>query len=339
MKKIIALVFVALAAFLKLRFVPFQISADYYTYLQTADLFAGLPVEQMYGFRILKPLTSYGLLWVSSLTGSYESAFWWIMMVGFVACLPVAYSIGKHFFGKEKSGIVYMLWIMLSYPMLKYGLEMATDSVAWLFYFLSTLFLVLYWIQKKESALWIAMVWITLGFFWKEYVVVSLIALHVLVLLDRKRPLIDSIVLLAKLDALFVIPHAVWQVYVFQTYGYTYFDWYFVQDRPYREWTPYHYGKSLFALLMLGWAFVFVGLKQWKQFGYEKLLLAAVLVFAASFCFIWGWPSSRLFFVLTPPLALVGVYGFERICKKDWQYWFGLIVVLGGHLAWLLMNR
>lgn len=339
MKKMIAVVFVALAAILKLKFVPFQISADYYTYLQTANLFAGLPVEQMFGFRILKPLTSYGLLWVSSLTGSYESAFWWIMMAGFIACVPVAYAIGKHFFGSEKSGIVYMLWIMLSYPMLKYGLEMATDSIAWLFYFLSTLFLVVYWLQKKESALWIAMIWITLGFFWKEYVVVSLIAMHALVLMDRTRSFSESVILLVKLDALFVVPHAIWQLYVFQTYGYTYFDWYFVQDRPYREWTPYHYGKSLFALLMLGWVFACIGFQKWSRLGYEKLLLAGVLTLAASFCFVWGWPSSRLFFVLTPPLALIGVFGFEQICKKPWQYWSGMAAVLGGHLAWLFLNR
>lgn len=338
MKKLFAAALVVFAAFLKLRFVPFQISADYYTYLQTADLFAGLPVEQMFGFRILKPLTSYGLLWISSVTGSYESAFWWIMLAGFAACAPVAYSIGKRFFDNDAAAATYMLWIMLSYPMLKYGLEMATDSIAWLFYLLSILSLAVYWLGKKDAALWTAMVWITLGFFWKEYVVVSLVALHLLVFLDRRRTWRDSLVLLVKLDALFVIPHALWQIHVFQAYGYTYFDWYFVQDRPYREWTPYHYGKSLFALLMFGWAFVFLGIRKWHA-EYTSTVLVAVLVLASGLCFVWGWPSSRLFFVLMPPLALIGVFGLLQTCKTRLAYTIGSGLVLGGHLAWLLMNR
>jgi hypothetical protein len=227
---------------------------------------------------------------------------------------------------------------MLSYPMLKYGLEMATDSIAWLFYLLSILSLAVYWLGKKDSALWTAMIWITLGFFWKEYVVVSLVALHAFVLLDRRRSTKDSLILLAKLDTIFVIPHILWQAYVFQMYGYTYFDWYFVQDRPYREWTPYHYGKSLFALLMFGWVFVFLGIRKWRA-EYAYSLFAAVLVAASSLCFVWGWPSSRLFFVLTPPLALVGVYGFTQTSKTRLMYLSGLILVLGSHLAWLFMNR
>lgn len=317
---------------------PFSYSADYYTYIETAKHFSGIPVEKVFEYRIIKPLTGGAILVGSYIAGSYERAFLWIAILGFIFSVPLAYRLGLVVLRDKLSAAMFVMWIMLSYPMLRYGLDIGTDSIAWALYLAAMLGLAWFWFEGRLNALWFALVTILIAFFWKEYSVVNLLALQALVLMKDVGPLLTRAKRLLILDGVFVLPHILWQIFVYQTYQYSYYDWYFKTKPETPQMTAFFLAKSLFALLMVGWIVIPLAVLKWREYATDVRAFLLVSLLSASLAFAWGWSSSRLFFVLAPPLALLALLYLRRAVPRPAYFIaLGSLVPLS-HLAWYVIS-
>lgn len=152
----------------KIHTVGFSPNSDYDGYLETAQLFRAVPGAIALPGRILKPLNPL-------VVGAEESvmtpatAFATQVIVFYFLFLLACYFLGRAFGLTQVQSAFLALLLGGSYPALKYGIDLYTETGAWFFYIASLALTLRYLRAPTPRLVLMNTAVITVGFLWKEY--------------------------------------------------------------------------------------------------------------------------------------------------------------------------
>jgi hypothetical protein len=313
-------------------------NGDYDSYLETAQLFRGAPDAIVSPNRILKPLNPL-IIAIEENVMMPETAFLTQIIVFYFLLLIACYAFGRAFnLGKVES-VMLTLVLGASYPVLKYGIDLYTETGA-LFFYIASLTLTLWYLRVPSKRVLLANVAVlTVGFLWKEYSVVSAIIFGFAILFHPELSWRARFKDLAMFAGIFVAVNLLWQMYVYFTYHYTYLSWYQQGGSAGFEsqFTLKNLVKSTGAILGLAWLLVPFELRYFKNLAWWQKRFLVIAVPASLMVFFWGYVSSRLFFVMAPAFALVAVLALTKIKNSYLRYGI-FFIILAGNIVWLVMS-
>ncbi len=326
------------AAFARIQYLPLAMDGDYGTYRDAAAHIAeGAPVTHDVALRMLKPLP---LLVIAALAPAigYESATL-VQAVLFYFALIVAMFLLAHEFLKNRELAAYAtLLVMLSYPVLKYGLELLTETGG-LFFYIISLWLALCFVATPtwKLLLWNAVV-VTVGFFWKEYAIVSAVIFGLAILFHAALSWRAKAYFVAAYGAIFLGAHVPWQMYVDAVYQYSYQSWFSEGGAVgyASEYTLKNIVKSTAALLGIAWLLVPLGARSFGRLHAVQRRFLALAMLPPLVSFAWGYITSRLLYVLAPQFVLLAVEGM-RPWRREAQIAAVGVTILG-NVLWLFMS-
>ncbi len=325
-------------ASVRLTFVVLTINSDTVGYASTAQQLLGEDVI-FNGARYLKPLapaliaglTTFG---IDPISGVLVQSVLLYFALGLAA-----YWFGSVLFQKKSAGFLCAVFIVGSFPMVKYGLDYFTETGAWALYFLSLAGMVLWYRNPSSYWHWFVAVTLLAGLLWKEYAVLAGLTFFLVICFHTRVSITHKVLVLLQVAAITLIPWAMWQYHVYTTFSYSYLDWMKIGAAPEAYATMYTVPavvKSIFVLLGVGWLYVLYGFLQWKKISPEvKYFIGAMLLPAFGFL-LWGYVSSRLFFSLVPLAVIFATVGTLSIKSKQVQISMVLFYILISFgLVWL----
>lgn len=320
-------------------YVPLAHNSDTAQYIETARLFSGDTTAKPHGNRLLKPLAPLAMALLVPYTGDLTVALALLSAIGYLLLAPIIYAFLYTLLHRRDEACIGALVYLGSYPMLFYGLDLYTETGAWLFHLVGLLYAARYFlVEASYRYVALSSLATTLGFLWKEYTALSGLALVLCILLARV-PTRTKLAHLAT-SALIALPVLIgWQLYVYTTYGYTYLDWFLTghgEPDATSQYSPFYVLKSLFALMLLGWGLVALGLARWHTFTRDERTMITICGVTSCGFLSWGYVSSRLYFVLMPVLTLFAGRGTTLVPR--WARYGCVLAVLAIALAWLIMS-
>ncbi len=330
----LVLLICALAAFGKLHYLGTTPSGDYAEYIDSAKLLSGISAP-VHPARLLKPLAPLGVALAAPLTG-FPTAFIFEVVLGYFIFAIMLYALGYAFFGMRREALFVALLGTLSYPMLRYGLDLYTETGAMAFYCLALLLTLWYLKNSSRKLVILSALSVGIGFLWKEYSVVTGLIFFLILCFEavETREKIRRLVLFSTIA---LVPTLAVQLWVYLGYHYTYLDWYFTGGaNGYGRVTLFDISKSLFAILGFAWLWVPIGLMRVRELTpVQKRLLSFALV-PPFIALLWGFVSSRLFLPIAPAFLLLAVLGV-KVLPKWWRAAMVAAIVFAD-LAWLLFT-
>ncbi len=328
----------ACAMVLKLHFIPFTPSSDYAQYVGTARALGGEPGAEVSMQRILKPLAPAVVAVGAPIFGGYENAFLFQMLFFYGAMILAMYLLAYEWCEDHALAVMVTALSALSYPILKYGVDLTTETGAIFFYVIS-LWLTLRFVREpRRDLFWWNVAAIALGFLWKEYSIVAAIIFGLAILFHASLSVREKAALIAEYAFAFLAVNISWQLYVFEHYNYTYLSWYRSGGAPgfSYEFTIKNLIKSTAALLGLAWLIVPFGIKPARMLEPAKRLFLTIAVPPPFIALLWGFVSSRLFYVIAPPFLLLAALGM-----KSWKRSAQLAIVvltIVANIIWLFLS-
>lgn len=324
----------SIAVVFRFGYIELTPNSDYHSYIATAQVFAGLEAPEVPA-RILKPLAP-ALVAVGAPYFGFRASFLGEVALLYFAFAFAFYFLAFSFFKEQRLALIATLFSILSYPLLRYGLDLYTETGALFFYVLALGLTFKYLETPSRRTLVLASITIGAGLLWKEYVVVNGLILGILLLLEAtcSREKIKNLFILGVLS---LGPSLLVQLWVYQTFGYTYVDWYLTGGVGgfATEFTLFNLTKSLAALLGLAWLLVPVGLTKWTSLTPTQRRFLSIAIPPTLLGFCWGFVSSRLFYVMAPSWILIATIGLSSLPRKIQH---GLIAtVLIANILWLLV--
>jgi hypothetical protein len=333
----------ALVAFTKLYVLRLrEYTKDYESYVATARYFNGSTGGEVYPERLLKPLAPAAVAALARLTGDYESAFVITVIAFYLALIVASLWLFREFFHDRLSlAVPATLLFVFSYPVLGYGLDLYIETGAWLFYVLALYFTLRYARSPSRRNVLLASLVIGVGFWWKEYSVVNGLVLGMMIIWHPGLRLRAKVTHAALAALPFLAFHVAWQAHIYQQYRYTYVEWYLHGGASgfKTQFTVLNLLKTPFALLMGAWTFVPAGLMRFRECDLIERRFVVVTGACACLFFTWGHVSSRLFYVMTPPLVVLAALGMDLMLPRRHQKAIALAVVLALNVTWLLVSR
>jgi len=316
-------------------------TSDAVGYLDTAEWIKGGDVT-LHPERILKPLAPLGIAILSFLTGDTVSGMLFEAGLMYILLALATYLLFWGFFKHKIIALLGSIILISSYPMLFYGLDLYTETGAMFFYVFALFGIWKYFTSTDRLWFWLSAVAITLGMLWKEYSAVSGVFFGLVILFHPTHTLRGKIRDLMLLAIVSVGVLGLWQWYVYVVHQYSYLDWYRIGtagDAVVREYTPYHIMKSLFATILLAWAFVPLGLWKWKAFSSLEKRFLVLLILPSLMFLLWGYVSSRLYFIVAPFALFFVLHGFRILeTRRSFVIGLAMTVILLGNYAWLFAN-
>ena len=375
---LILFAFGAFGAFLKVHYLGFTVSSDYETYIETAKVFAGESVTQTLpnriavpsadlvqggsysgnetvasafgggtdvesvvtkavSYRSLKPLAPLLTALLHPVFG-FERAFWLQSLFFYFAFIVAIYLFAYEFFDDRYLAILLSLMSLLSYPVLRYGVDILTETGGWFFYALS-LWLTLKFLKEPRKSFFFANVFvIVLGFLWKEYSVVAGAIFGLAILFHQTLGWRSKAFYILGFGGLFLAVNVPWEVFIFLTYHYTYISWYAQGGTPgfAEEFTLVNIVKSTAALLGLAWLAVPWGFRKFASLEPQKKLFLKIGLPTPFMALAWGFVSSRLFYVAAPAFLVLSVLGIKS-WRRSMQIAF-TVLVIAANLTWLFLS-
>lgn len=328
------------ASYLKLHFLGTTHSGDYDTYIETARYLGGEDVDAPplhIPQRLLKPLFPALLLFLSQFTNFYSAAV--IQTVFFYLLLIVAlFLLGREFFEDDILATLFVLLTAGSYPVLKYGLDVYSENGAWFFYVFS-LYLTLRFLKNPSSAAFLSNVLtITIGFLWKEYIIVAAAVFGLVILFHSMLTLRSKIIYVFLYAGIFLAVHIPWQLYVFRLFEFSYLDWYRIGGASgfSYEFTLKNIVKSTAALLGIFWLLVPHGFLRLRTLERPKRMFSYIATPLPLIAYAWGFISSRLLYVIAPPMLLVAMHSM-RLWRRRYQIAL-VALALFLNVGWLILS-
>jgi hypothetical protein len=292
---------------------PVAMNADYQRQIDIARYFAGEDTA-VYGGYILKPLAPALIFLLTPVAGGLMPAFMLIALLLYLACAVIFFLFAKLFLKDDILALLGTLLFIFSYPMLKYGLDLYVETGAWFFYILG-LYLTLRFVQQPSlQVLGAHCAVVIIGFLWKEYSVVNYVIFNLILLLYPEFSIKKKIYWLTLYNIPFVIFNALWQLFAYIKFGASYFEWYFgTKTGAASGWSVFNVTKSMFALLTFSWFLVPFGLLKlgWQSLSSPMRLFLLTTLITPFMAFLWGWLSSRLFYVIAPMFILIAMLGLK----------------------------
>lgn len=318
-------------------------SNDAHEYTQTAAWMLG-DVDEPNASRLLKPL---GPLLIASFSplfdGNLRLAMELQAYVMYLFLALAAYFLCFSFTQSRMLGFIGGAIIFSGYPLLNYGLDNYLETGAQTFYLLGLVGAWRYLERPKVKTLVLSTIVISIGILWKEYAILAGVFLGLVVLFHPQLTLREKFRhgFIAGICALFIL--LPWMIYVYLFYHYSYFTWYGIGTKLVGtvadERTFWNMTKSGFAVLLLAWPLVPLGLTKWKTFTGNQLRYLLLLILPSFMFLLWGYVSSRLFYVVAPLMVLVGLQAMKTYFKErySWCISIFLLIIMGNYL-WLFIN-
>ena len=132
------------------------------------------------------------------------------------------------------------------------------------------------------------------------------------------------------------------QYAVYTQFHFSYLDWYRIGARgassALSEHSPWFMGKSLFAVFLLGWIPAFFGFRAFPLLSAAQRRILLCVVPPLFVAFLWGYVSSRLYFVFAPLLTLLAVHGLLTYIKSKQYQVIAVLTIIFGNFAWLFLS-
>lgn len=324
---------------IRVNFFPLTSTSDSYSYVETGKLLIGQNGE-VFANRILKPLAPLGIGLLSYLTGGdWEKALLIEAIIFYLLMAVAAYLFFESFLTDSRKAILASLLYISAYPMLKYGLNLFTETGSQFFVLLGFAGAIYFYRNPTKLNIYITSFIVAIGLLWKEYSAVAgaflLIVLYFHPLLDKK----DKLKNIARFALVMILTQGICQLIIYYFYHYTYFDWYVTGGIPDEsQYNPYYIGKSLFALLLPAWILFPFGLARFKQFSLEQKYWLKCLILP-SFMFLgWGFVSSRLYFVAAPLFILILINALDFFKRKKIWSVFIFVIYIASNYYWLFIS-
>lgn len=329
------------AAFLKLEYLGTTKSSDYETYLMTAEYLSGeripVPGDISIPQRLLKPAYPAYLAVTSRVVDAHTAALAQAVFFYFLFIIAM-YFLAREFLEDTFLAMLTTALSVFSYPVLKYGLDVYTETGSWFTYALS-LWLTLLFLKRPSSALFAANVLvITLGFLWKEYVIVAAIVFGLALVFHSALSVRAKLLSIGAYAAIFLAVHVPWQLYVFHVFDFSYVDWYLQggADGFGYEFTLKNILKSTAALLGVMWLLVPFGFSKLRSETGTTRLFAYLSTSVPLIGYAWGFISSRLLYVIAPPMLLLAALGMRGWARRS-QILLVVLAVLT-NVGWLVLS-
>ncbi len=334
-------IIVLLAAFgsiIKLTYFGTTPSSDYHSYRETAKLFSGDPGAAVFPHRILKPLNPLLVAFLGLFMGIPE-AFVFQSVFFYLAFAVILFFLARKFFGRELPAVFVALFGVLSYPMLRYGVDLFTETGALFFYTLSLLLSLSFLKQPSQKIFFWNVAAIILGFLWKEYSIVAAVIFGLVLIFHPDLVKTEKVRLVAWFAGVFLFVNIFWQIFIFLKYHYTYLSWYYDGGVGgfAHEYTLYNLTKSTAAVLGLAWLFVPLAVNVAQKLPAWKKRFLYIAVPAPFLVLAWGAVSSRLFYVMAPAFLLLSVLGIERLFPRKNHRIMAAGAVVAVNIAWLFI--
>ena len=337
---LVLLVLGAAAAYLRLEFFGTTLSSDYDTYVQTAQYLLGESVDAStisVAGRMLKPLYPAFLAALHTMLDFHTAAL--LQSIFFYLLFIVAmFLLAREFFEDTFSSVIVVLLSAFSYPVLKYGVDVYSETGAWFMYALSLWFTLRFMRHPTTKLFLFNAILVTIGFLWKEYAILTAVVFGLAILQHAMLSMREKVFYILAYAGIFLSTHVPWQAYVFHVFDFSYLDWYLEAgaDGFSYEFTLKNIIKSTAALIGVMWLFVPNGFLQLRGAAREKRLFAYLSTPVPFIGYAWGFISSRLLYVIAPPMLLVAVSGM-----RDWSRRTQVAVVavaLVANIGWLILS-
>ncbi|MBP9760295.1 MAG: glycosyltransferase family 39 protein [Candidatus Pacebacteria bacterium] len=336
---LLLLLVACISAYLRVNYIPLVVNSDTTQYIQTAQYLAEDPAGIAHGNRLLKPLAPMGMAVLAPyFDGNYATALEVLSIVCYLLLTIVIYFFAYHFLTSRFEAFCATLLYSTSYPMLMYGLDLYTETGAWLFHLLGLYYAVRYYRTPYLKYVTLSALTTTVGFLWKEYAALSGLALGLLILLAHT-PWKTKLGHLAVAGVLALPILIGWQVHVYQVYDYSYLDWFITghgEPEATSQYSLFYIVKSMFALFLGGWFLVMSGMYLWRTFTREDRVPGMIAIFTSLGFLAWGYVSSRLYFVLAPMLAVFAGRGTRILSKRTTQITL-VILIVSMNYTWLFV--
>jgi len=329
-------------AFVRLTFVPLVLSTDGDTYMQTAQYLAG-EGDATYPERLLKPLGPLSIaLFATFFDHDYYFSFLVLNVLLYFLFGVVAWLFVRTFFRDDRAAFLGALLLISSYPVLKYGLDTYTDLGSWMLSVAALLGVIVYVQTPTRRNVVLTALVIVVGLLWKEYSLLAGATFGLVILTQQGLTARERLLHLGILGGIVMVVFGAAQYAVYTQFHFSYLDWYRIGARgtnaAISEHNLWFMGKSMFAVFLLGWIPALFGLRAFPSLSTPQrriLLCVAPPLFVA---FLWGYVSSRLYFVFAPTLVLLAAHGLLTYIKSKRYQVITVLIIVFGNVAWLFWS-
>lgn len=328
-----AIIAAALFLFLWMRFsfLPLTDGGDSVSYIAVAEWMSGDPVSpsDIYPARFLKPLAPLGIALLSPLAGDPILAFLILNILSYIALAAASWFFFLRFFVNDESALWGTLILISAYPVLFYGLDLYTDMGSWVLFVVTLTLIIGYARAPSPRAALVVGVSVAVGVLWKEYSVIAGLSAALMLLFVSYRSMAQRSgdLLLMSVPGIIALCGA--QYFVWSTFGYSYLDWYKTGTTPIpgiSEYTLPHIIKSLIGTVFFAWIPALLGVIRFPALGSTERRIVLSFALPLTLIFLWGFVSTRLYFIVAPFVALLAVHGIMLFGKN---FWWRALCVLG----------
>ncbi len=280
-------------------------------------------------FRLLKPFGLFAaLIFTSFLTPEVSLLVSNIFF--YFGAVYLIYFITFKIYQDKKTAFFASLFFMTAYPLMRWGLAALTDMSGWCFYLLGIYLSLYFYENRKNKLVWLNGFLAGVGMFFKETAAVGALYFGSVLLFDKSFSWSEKIKGVLKYTIAFLSIIVPISLIILYKYDYTFIQWF-----SYAEKIQIHYTfkqsliysvENLFALMFLGWFFVFRGLiKVMQDKNINKNFLWAFMLPSLSFL-IWPFRVVRLMFIAGPALCLLAARGLEFDTKKKQYFAYSFLI-------------
>jgi hypothetical protein len=306
---------------------------DLQTFLDGAKYFAG-EGSVIGGDKILKPFPVLVVALIHIISGmDILNSFNFFVFGSYVAMALAAAFLFYIFFEQNKLQTLTGTFIVIfSYPILKYGIDPNSETIALAFVYFSTALTLIYNRTEKIRYLLLALFFILFGFLWKEYSAVVGILLFFIVVHKFYLNYMSGIIRYKEILIVTFIPLVFlvsWNVFTYYVFNFTYIDWIGMNQKVgFTQFTFYYLAKSIFGTLMFSWFLVLVALLKYNLIKPQQRSEIILISMVSPIVFAWGYVSSRLFFPVTIPFIILAVFGYSFICNRFGRKAYILLMII-----------
>lgn len=327
---------------------PPRVSSDSTTYLEAMSVvITGHAPE---GFRPNRILTTIGGLEMITFgglfTGSILSSWYTVNALFYFFGMWIFYLFLRRFLRDETGwvSLLGMLMLATNYTTISFGLNYLLDIGGWFFYIAALYFAYRFMESGRRDYLYWAAFLTGFGGLFKEYALCAAIPV-VLSLIYReykhpktfwKRLLMTAI--------LGVLPLALFYTWVYQSYGYTYADWFSFNEARYGlsyGSRALEYIKVFGSLFTFLWFLIIPGLylvlnRGRALFSSQRLMFLGGVFLSALPVFFWPAITQRVYFI---PVIFGALLASLFLKHEERRLWFYVPVVLLYAIAGFTMDH
>lgn len=321
-------------------------ATDSASYIETARYLGGDDVA-LHPERILKPFAPLGILAIQRVSSlSFDDAFLVEIILGFLLLIASGYWFFREFFRERKHAellaIAGTILLAGGYPMLKYGLDLYTETGAMAFFMAGLALTVLAARDPSWRNILLATSVGVLGILWKEYSALQLLSLGLVILFAKELSYREKFLRWGAMAAIGGVFLGGWLAYVYVVYDYSYADWFRLGGAT--GTLPLDNGllaitKSLLGVAMLAWIPAAYGVFRHKEMEQRELRIAILLAIPCVAIFTWGYAISRLYYVAAPVVLVFALHGISQLIeRRPWVLPLAVSLVLASDFVWLALS-